>query len=159
FLAPLTGTDGDQQTLDLALAVARGANTHIAALFVKPDPADALAYAGVANDGMALQGIVDQMEVETEQAAGRARQRFEAWRPAHDPPLLDKPGKGTGVGVAYRERVGPLGETIVAAGRVTDLIVQPGLRDESPGAPESALEAALFGSGRPVLIAPLRPPA
>lgn len=159
ILVPLNALDSDQGTLDLALAVARESSAHIAALFVKQDPAEALAYAGMGTEGIALQGIADQMVREADEASARARQRFEAWRVARDLPAVDRPGKAKQVSVGYRERMGAVGRTVVEAGRVVDLIIQSGRFEERLRAPELALEAAIFQTGRPVLLAAKAPPA
>ena len=159
ILVPLNGLDSDQATLDLALAVARDSDAHIAALWVKQDPGEALAAIGMGAEGMALQQVADRIAREAEEASAGARRGFDAWRTAHDLPEVDKPGRAKQVSVAYRERIGPIGATIVEAGRVVDLIVQTGLSEQRPRAPELAIEAALFETGRPVLIAAKTSPA
>src|SRR6516162_745119 len=93
ILVPLTGLDSDQGTLDLALVVARDPGAHIAALLVNPDPAQAMAYAGMGTEGLALQQLTERLEREAAETSARARQRFEAWRAAHGLPEATRPAK------------------------------------------------------------------
>jgi len=157
-LVPLNGCDSDKVTLDLSLMVARASNAHIEALFVKRDPAEVMAYAGWGVDPGGIQKVADWVSQEVETQASNARERFESWRAANELPTAERQAGAKDVTVGYCERVGQTRDQIVTVGRVADLIVQTGLFESEVRIPEIAIEAALFETGRPVLIAPETPP-
>ena len=157
ILVPLNGVDSDRSTLDLALAAGRASGAHIEGLFVKRDPTEALAYAGLDADSAGLQHLADKIAREAAQASAEPQRRWRAWRTDNDLAEVERPGKAERVTVAFRERLGPARDRLVEAGRAVDLIVLAGPSDDTFRLPELVVEAALFETGRPVLAAPPAP--
>jgi hypothetical protein len=159
ILVMLNGLGSDRSTLDLALAQARGPGAHIDALLVKRDPTEALGYAGLGVDSIGLQEIADRIAQEVAQASATAKRHYLAWRTENDLVEVERPERAERVTTAFRERLGPARDRVVEAGRVADLIVLTGLFDPALRLPEVTVEAAMFDTGRPVLVAPAALPA
>lgn len=158
ILVPLAGVSSDRQLLDLALAAAKPAAAHIVASFTRPDPQALMGYvAGLDADAYGVRRIMDDVEADGLAAAKRARDTFEHWCAQNDLSIVLKPGASPKMTAAWTERVGRADETVVRAGGTADLIVLPGGGQEARDTAE--LEAALFTTGRPVLLAPATPPA
>lgn len=158
ILVPLTGVSSDRQLLDLALAAAKPSPAHILAQFTRPDPRALLGYvSGLDADAYGTQRIMDEVEADGIAAGKRAYETFEHWCAQNDLSVVKKPGAAPRMTAEWTERVGRTDEMITRAGGTADLIVLPGgglaTRDQAE------LEAALFATGRPVLVAPGAPPA
>jgi nucleotide-binding universal stress UspA family protein len=160
ILVPTTGTDADRRLLDLALAVGRPTNAHIAALYPKRDPREALAYAGMGmgTELIAIGPVMEQLEREGQQGSARARSTVEAWRTQAGLAEAAKPGAADRVTVGWSEQTGSPDELVIRAGAKADLVVHGGLEDDT-GFQQELLEASLFGAARPVLMAPPKPSA
>jgi nucleotide-binding universal stress UspA family protein len=153
ILAVAAGGPGDHVVLDTALSLARPFAARIVVLHVKIDPRTAIPMVG---EGMSSAVIADVMESIERQAAVRARQAreaFEAWRIERGIAAVASPEDKTSVGIDWKEMVGRPAETPALAGRVHDLIVAGRDGGDEPTA-AAAIEACLFSSGRPVLVAP-----
>lgn len=140
LLVPLNGHAGDAAALDAALRVAKRFDASVEVLSLRPDPQRVLAYTG-AEMAVATSMLLEGAEKASNEVAARNRAVFEA------------ASVGTGPEVEFREETG--GETAVIGhrGTVADLIVTPG-PGRDPNASRAVLEAALFGTGRAVLIVP-----
>src|SRR3712207_424631 len=121
-------------------------------LYVRPD------FAGIiAATGMGAPYVIEDFRREDWEAIQRARGAFESFLDQHQIPLDS--GANTGDSwAAFRAEAPPGDEYVGQHGRLFDVIV---LGQPSRGAapPRMAtLEAAMFDSGRPVLVAPPTPP-
>lgn len=139
-LVPMEMHDSVPSVLATAELLAAKFSSHIEGVAVRPN------YAGfIAVDPIGVAAFPELDEQVAEQAR-ECRRAFEAG--------LDKPGLSRGW--SSHE---PLTETAVAAfGRIFDVAVlgRPANRDNGPRM--SLFEAMLFESGRPILLAPARPP-
>ena len=160
ILVPTNGIESDRQLLDLALAVGRPTNAHIAALYPKRDPREALAYAGMGmgTELMATGPIMEQLEREGRDGSARSRATVEAWRTQAGLVEAAKPGPADRVTVGWSEQTGAPAELVIRAGAKADLIVH-GVSEDDAGFQQELLEASLFGAARPVLMAPPKPVA
>ncbi|MGL4963718.1 MAG: universal stress protein [Inquilinus sp.] len=142
LLVPLSGHAGDRTALDAALRVAKRFDASVEVLSLRPDPQRVLAYTG-AEMAVATSMLLEGAEKASNEVAARNRAVFEAATAE----------AGTGPEVEFREEIG--GETAVIGhrGTVADLIVTPG-PGQDPNASRAVLEAALFETGRAVLIVP-----
>lgn len=125
--------------LDLAAGLARRAGAHLVGLYLV-DVAVPL-IAGDIGGGAALAGLMEDMRAEALAEAGRARAMFEQ-RLARD-----------GLSGEWRLLEGPSVPLLTAAGRHADLIIL-GQTDPDRSGPRGLVEAALFETGRPVLVVP-----
>lgn len=109
------------------------------AVYIKPDPRDSIPLIGEGMSGELVQQIMDSAEAAGDQAAALAKRIFDAWEAPN--------------GAEFVEVVGGVADVVTRAGRAHGMTVLP------CGAPgdggSEAIDAALFESGRPTLIAPL----
>lgn len=158
ILVPFRDDATASAALDLACraAVARGAR--IEGLFIQTAP---LVYA---SEGIAIGGYVTQVADEESQRADEARERFAERVRANGVRLLEDEGEGEGPDAggasAVWRQIDGLGEQIVGEyGRVFDLIAIGRETEDSSPDWNVLCEAALFESGRLLLLAPPSLPA
>ena len=156
ILAPLSGSDDDRRTLDVARTVAQIFKAHVNALYVRPDPAELVRTAGFGDYGSAamLEDMLKHFEEEAQAALDRARQQFSAFVTAASLSLREKPETGGQTPSAnWREEKGDEVEVTTRQARFHDLVVMARPADVAEvGA--ITLESVLMGSGRPLLLAP-----
>ena len=145
-----------ESILASALIVGRRYDSYIEGFHMRPGQPDVIA-AGADGFVAAAPDLVAGFEREAKDRAERATARFEAFMTEEN---LSRPGKsGTG-GLAADWRVetasGP--SALGSRGRIFDLLVlgRPLTDQVTPSI--AALEAALFDSGRLILVAPPTPP-
>lgn len=154
ILSRLNGTPSDNAVLNGALTLSRAFGGHIEALFSQPDPRTMVA---IADDGI-YPGFYDEMvgamERQWTENANKALRHFDKWRAANEIRVMHEPDGGETPSAEWREAVGNDTETVARIGRVADIIVtaRPGRRHEERY--EAGFEAALFDTGRPVLLVP-----
>jgi nucleotide-binding universal stress UspA family protein len=178
ILVPAEDHDSMAAVLETALLVARRFDSYVEGFAVQPAASELVALDPLSS--LTMPQVVDgDAQVERD-----LRQRFESFMassgvpsapppvpvaPPYPPATLPSPGRGGGLGrgagegregvsYAWMRPGGEFDPFIGSYGRVFDLIVlgRPGRAPQNPRM--APLEAALFESGRPVLIAPPTPP-
>jgi nucleotide-binding universal stress UspA family protein len=152
ILVPMTGASGDAAALAAAFLVG-GADAHMDALFVRPDPRDAVPLFGEGMTGTLVDDIMRAAESDGVRHAGAARAVFERAVAAAGATVAERPGAG-GVTASFRAMVGRIEEVVPRAARVRDLAVFSRSAATSDVEQQVAMEAALLSGGRPVLLAP-----
>ena len=155
ILVPLFHECTGEPALDAALAVAKLMNSHIRAMFVRPDPDAAMRYI----PEMVIAGGVDRASIEHEghQAAEAERVRFEAWRVKCELPPAPTDNRLDSRFASWSEQVGEIDQIVTHFGRVSDLIVMCRFAASNITAAR-CFDAAVFGSGRPTLFVPQHVP-
>lgn len=157
ILVPMNAGAPSRVALMTALLLARRLDAHVDALHVRIDPVESIPLIGEGVSAAMLEELLDISKGEIESRASKARAIFNSVVAETGLPLAPEPTT-EGVSLAWREEVGNPDDVIVHDGRLVDLLVLP-----RPGAEadvsEVSFEAALFESGRPVLIAPREVPA
>jgi nucleotide-binding universal stress UspA family protein len=157
ILALVTGDASDRTVLDTALAVAVPGPAEIIALHVKADPQSIIPLLGDGMSGTMAGEVTAATERDAASRAAAVRSTFEDW--SRDKNIALEPTTSTaeraGAVACWRELVGREDEAAAYLGRNADLIVLA-RRGDVPGI--GAIEACLFNSGRPVLIAPSQSP-
>ena len=150
LLVPTEEHDGMAAVLAAARLVALRFDSYIEGFAAKP---------GVGN--FVTLDPVSSMTIQLAQENGaeadrKARILFESFMQSHD--VSPAPGPGSGASYAWFDQAPDGDEFVGSYGRVFDLIIlgRPGRDEHTPRM--TPLEAALFESGRPVLIAPPAPP-
>ena len=144
ILIPTEDHDNVSAVLEAALLVARAFGSYMEGVAVRPAAAAYVTLEPVS--GLAIPGA-DQGE-----AARAARAQFESFMQAHGVPQAAQEPAGLSYGWPRAEAADD--SFIGSHGRVFDLIAlgRPGPAPQNPR--RAPLEAALFESGRPVLIVP-----
>jgi Universal stress protein family len=158
ILVPLVGDDDDGVALTAAHAVARPFRAHIDAMFMRPDPVEAI----MSLEGEAtpeLIGSVTRASTATwDTRAKLAKQAFDATRAAADAALADQPTGTDSVTAGWREIVGGAEAMLPAEGRLSDLIVFGGIHSGGSAHRRRMFEAALMHAARPLLLVPDKAP-
>ncbi|HMJ42681.1 MAG TPA: universal stress protein [Pseudolabrys sp.] len=144
ILIPTEDHDAMPAVLEAARLVARIFDSYMEGFAVRPSAASYVSIEPVSS--LAISGVFDP------EAANQARRTFESFMQTHGVPA----GQGEPAVYSYGwPRADGADDFLIGSlGRVFDLIVlgRPGPAAENPRA--APLEAALFESGRPVLIVP-----
>ena len=152
LLVPLRVGEEIEVVLAHALTLARAFDSYVEGLVVEP------VFQVVAGEAMAaVPAYDDQMLEDWRARAKETRARFTEIMDAAGVPLAADKTAATGPGAGWRELKGPESTVVGEHGRLFDLIViGRGPEDASSEVTETC-EAALFESGRPVLLAPREP--
>ena len=155
ILVPVNGSASGRVVLKTALQVAREHDAHVDALHVRPDPRVGVPLVGEGMSAGMVEELIDLAEKETTARAREARALFDEVQADARLPLAADPA-GPAPSIAYAEVDGREEEEIARRGRVHDLIVlcRPSQRPDTDAT--VIFNAALFETGRPVLVAPLR---
>lgn len=151
ILVPTEPNAAMQSTLATALSVARDFNSYVEGFAVR------VAVPTVVAMDVAPSASLAFFEEENAEAARVSRDLFERFMREHGVAPSRRPGEAPSYGWLDDA---PAGDNYVGhRGRVFDLIVIGRPSDDPQGPHMSTFEAALFESGRPVLLAPPSPPA
>jgi len=146
-----------ESILAATLVVARRYDSYIEGFHMRPGQPDVIA-AGADGFVAAAPDLVAGFEREAKDRAERASARFETFMEENGlsrPSALDKPGLSADWRVETASGPSALG----SRGRIFDLLVLGRPLDDEVTPSIAALEAALFDSGRLLLVAPPEPPA
>jgi len=158
ILAPLTGGTRDATVLASAFAAAEPFKAHVIALFVRPDPAEAMPFFGEGVSGVMAQEIVDAAKEAADKAAQEARAAIAITAGEAGAVLTAKPERRASVSISFREVQGNFADRVARASRLSDLVVfGPLKQNDKPGLAE-AFEAALLETRRPVVLTGQTPP-
>lgn len=157
ILVPINGGTPARVALTTALLLARRLDAHIKALHVGIDPVDSIPLIGEGVSAAMLEELFDINKREAQARAADARQVFDSVVSEAGLSVVSEPA-AHGVSLAFSQTIGHPDDIIASEGRLADLLVLPRPRSDTE-ASEASLEAALFETGRPVLIAPQQTPS
>ena len=153
ILVPFQDDEVAQVALQTAYRIAEHYQSHIEGLFVLPQPQI------IAGEGIALPGVyLTQMAEDGRKLAEVAKSRFDAYLREAGISTADIGQATDSVSAGWREIEGLESQIIGDHGRLFDLIVLGRTTKYYAGDWNIVCEAALFESGRPVLIAGNEPP-
>ena len=159
ILVSLTGFDSDASALDTAYLAARHFDAHIQCLHVRTDTAQLATKASVYDFGTGASGaeFFAALEEENEARSKQARLAFadfcKRWRVT----IADNPPGPRAVSARWREISGDPVDATIEQSQFHDVVVL-GRPPSISALSLAGIGAILVGSGRPVLIAPQRPP-
>ncbi len=141
--------------LEHAMEVAKPQGATIIALHVRPDPAAMMAQVDGQYFATMAASVFETIDREARESAEAVLSVVKSWSATHNVSQVDRVQAGDQVQYIWRDVVGQLEQIVVREGQLADLILIG--RPKSNDAPldEVALESALFGTGRPVLLCPL----
>ena len=150
IFVPWWASNASEAALETALAIARRVEGHLDVVFIQPDPAYLTAV--LLGTGFNPAGMAEQVCRLGREGTEGAQVRFAAWRERHGVSADIVHGQLRSTFARWSERAGLPEQVIVRKGRLSDLTVL-GFPDPT-GALDRPLDAALFETGRPVLLVP-----
>jgi len=154
FFVGLTPASDMEAVLDNALLFAEKMEGHLEVAYLQPDFVDLSGDAALAAAATSYPvRPYEELLAQHEKAEGEARQRFDAWRAKRNLPsdILHKMLRS--LYARWIQSDAPPDVTLVHRARLSDVTVLP-LRHKRLGTEAALLDAALFESGRPVLLLP-----
>lgn len=158
ILAPLTGGERDRVVLASAFAAAKPFAAHVVALFVRPDPAEAMPFFGEGVSAVVVQEIVDVAKSAADKAAETARATLRSISEEAGVVLLAKPTRTDSVSASFRDVQGNFSDCVTKCARLSDLVAFGPLREEEKPGLTEAFETTLLETGRPLLLSAFAPP-
>jgi nucleotide-binding universal stress UspA family protein len=153
ILVPTDGSEAANPVVEAALALGRDLAAHVEVLIVRPDPKDTIPLLG---EGMSVAMIEDMIQIaekEGRERANRGRRAFDDLVKKLSIAVRDKPD-AKGASAHWGEEVGRDDEVTARRGRLADLMVVARPTATSDVSSTLTLNAALFDTGRPVLVVP-----
>jgi nucleotide-binding universal stress UspA family protein len=157
ILVPASGNQTDDAVFTSALAVAQAFNAHLEMLHVRVDAAATVA--AMATDGsgaVMVSGLVERIEEEATQREDTAKQLFQRFCERERLVIEDIPTGKQSPTAQWLRQTGDESYWVREFGRAADLLVVGHPADDQ-GVSIDTIEAALVGTGRPVLIVPTAP--
>ena len=158
ILAPITGSNRDTVVLATAFALAKAHNAHVEALFVYPDPREAVPITEMPMSPAIVQELVDTAEEMKENAAKAAKASLVDTADKAGARIISTPEKSDFVTVSYRPVMGHLPECIEDAAKFADLVVFPPLAHSDSPAVHDAFVLVLTKSERAIVLCAETPP-
>lgn len=144
------GSENELNAVHAALVLGKSHNAHIRFLHISPTPEN---YAGLYGEGiMATGAIIDALERENDVRAEQAKKHIEILTAKYHVPLNKEDSPAHHVSAKFVRAKGLAEAIITPAGRMSDLIVIG--RSEAYALYDAAIVAALFDTGRPVMLLP-----
>jgi Universal stress protein UspA and related nucleotide-binding proteins len=155
-LVPIDGTEATRGALLTGFAVARRFSAHVDVLHPRVDPIEAVTFAGEGMSGEVVQELIDLTQHQGEVRAAVARAMFaDACAAAGVEEGRPKSGQ---LGASFHDPRSRDEDAVAHLGRLCDLIVATRPAAGSEPITASVLNAALFETGHPVLVAGAAPP-
>jgi nucleotide-binding universal stress UspA family protein len=154
ILVAVDGTDASMPAIEAAFTVGLDLASHVVGFHIRADSKDAVPLLGEGMSGAMIEEIIDLAEQEAAIKAARAKEMFDRYCRDNAIALVDEPPGPDSVSASWTQETGREDEAMARRGRLADLIVvtRPTAEHEIP--PTMTLNAALFETGRPVLVAP-----
>jgi len=161
ILVLMDGSDGSRPAMETAFAVAGEFDAHVDVLHVRADPKDVVPLLGEGMSGAMIEEMFDLAEKEAAERSARARAIFDQYCSGNSIVLESDPGEGgtSRPTTAWVEKTGREDEAIARHGRLADLIVMGQSTPQADVSSALTMNAALFESGRPVLMVPAASPS
>ncbi len=159
ILVPVGGSRTDHAAFATALAAARAVAAHLEFLHIRISPAEAAEYTPHVDfaRGTALRDALNRFEAEAAERSRQAESHVRQFCEQENIVLSDARPRDPGLSAVWREELGGAFERIIYHARHSDMVVL-GRAAGPNGLPADLIERTLLDSGRPVLIAPDRPP-
>jgi len=154
ILAPIDGTATSNGVLQAAFVLAGAFKAHINVLHVQPDPKAAVPLLGEGMSGAMIEDMISMAEKEGNEQRQKARALYQDMLAKHDVSESDVPVEGVDLSASWVDDQGREDEVIAHHGRLGDLILVSKPQQENEVYTTLALNAALFETGRPMLLLP-----
>lgn len=158
ILAPLTGAPADTTVLTTAFCIAKSQDAYVDAVFIFPDPREAVPVTEIPLSAEIYQQIVDAAEDARTSASKSARESFSVTAATWNAKIVSMPERHKGIITTYREILGHFRDVLHGAALLSDIVVFPPVTDDDVEDVHGALIDVLMKSGRPVILCPQRTP-
>jgi nucleotide-binding universal stress UspA family protein len=152
ILVPLLGTARDAHVLKAAFEVAKAFGSHVAAVYVQPDPTEILPYLGEGISAGVIQEIMDAARESAKRAAASSRATLE--QIAKEAGTGVQTPAGQGLGASFHVREGLSEDVIAEEARLSDLVVFDVPADSKDVGLRASMESALLNGRKPLLLVP-----
>lgn len=158
-LVPLTGRPLDQRAVTSAFLIAGRFGAHVEGLSVMPQVEIRTSIESTAIPKALVEQLVRIGQADQAAVVDAAHRLFDDACQRHGARVTDRStAPGEGLSASWQQATGPLAETVAEEARLADITVIAQASDGT-NAMGPVIEAALFGSGRPLLLAPAPEPA
>ena len=161
ILALIDGGPGSKGALVTATQLGRTFDAYVEALHVRVDPETVIPVVAEGMSGAAIGQIMESTRQGAEQRAKEAARIFTDLTASEGLPVIaaeEEPEAGR-FAVAWTDITGREATETAVRGRLFDLTVVPRPEDDGAAGSIATMEAALFDTGRPLLVAPPSAPA
>lgn len=160
ILIPVNGTEASRPAMEMAFTLGRDLAAHVTVLHVSADARDALPLMGEGLSGAMIEELLDLAEHEIVERRDGAQAMFEAFCERFQIPVVETPREpDAGASTHWLREKGAEDARVANRGRLADLIVLATPAGQDEAMRRMTLNAALFETGRPVLVAPASVPA
>lgn len=149
IVVPLVGVESERKALTLAFRAGAITGAHVDALFVLPDPNEALPYLGEGLTGGMIEDILASAQERGKACSALAHAMFAETASAAGARIVEEAVRDSALTGRFLAESGAVGDVVARAAWACDLVVAGDAVIEP-----SAFEAALIDAGRPVLISP-----
>jgi nucleotide-binding universal stress UspA family protein len=159
ILVPTGGSGSDDPLFTSALAAARPFNAHLAFFHVHLSPSELVLHAPHLEftQGSALRQAIAELDDTARMRSVNALRHFREFCDTRGIEVVDRPAASDNVTASWREERDQALDHLLIRARHSDLVVIE--RATRPnGLPRDFVELLLLRSGRPLLLAPTRPP-
>ncbi len=154
ILIPNDGSDKIRFSLELGFKAARDLEAHCVVLHVRSDPLDSMPIMIEGASASMIEQIIHVAAEEAGQRAAAAHKLFDDCCREAGIAVEVNPHGAVGGSAAWLEKAGREDAAVAAAGRLADLIVVGRPEPDQQVSSGLLLDAALFETGRPVLLTP-----
>ncbi len=154
ILVPVTNAETSVSAIETAFLVAKTFASHVDAFHVRVDPKDTLPLLGEGMSGTLIQEMIEFAENESDDRAKKAQAMFMKYCDQHKIKLSPEAKMSKTMSAGWSEQTGREDEHVAVRGKLSDLIVvgRPVTDNDTPS--PTTLNAALFETGRAVLVTP-----
>ncbi|MBT4934938.1 MAG: universal stress protein [Rhodospirillaceae bacterium] len=154
ILVPIDGTEVSRTALDAALLLGRDLAAHVDVLHVATDPKDAVPLLGEGMSAAIIEEMIQLAEREATERTARAEAMFEDARARFELATQASPPAGENGSALLVKTTGREDVLCAEKGRLVDMVVTARPTEQSDASLAMTINAAIFETGRPVLIAP-----
>ena len=154
LLAVLESRVGDEAMLETTLAFARAWDVAVELVTTRPSREQMVPIVADGLTGGAIGEIVEALEDQTEARLDASDALYRKHCVEAGLPILEQDEGQSGFSVRFQVVEGRVEDIVASRGRLNDLIALERPHDAEDRLYAPALEAALFASGRPVLLCP-----
>lgn len=159
FLLPLSSRASADGALQVGLLLARMWNAHLEVLHIQSDTREIAPLAGEGLSGALIEDMMSATEQEDSARTKGLRDIFATMTEAAGIEVGEAHRGDNDPSASFTTMVGREEQLIAHKARLADLTIVPHPLAGEDVAMAEALHAVLFDSGRPVLLAPVKPPA